>query len=99
MNDAAAMSCVKRASDLDRPSHSGDRRNGPSAQTFRQRLAFDVLHDEVRDALLRPHVVDCTDVRMVQAGYRLGFTLDPRPPDGIVGGAWRENFDGDVAVQ
>ena len=36
---------------------------------------------------------------MVQAGDRLRFTLEARSPDRVVGDAWREDLDGDVAVQ
>ncbi len=47
-------------------------------QPLGQGLALDVLHDEVVDAVLAPHVVEGADVRMVQLRDRLGLTLEPR---------------------
>ena len=39
------------------------------------------------------------DVRVVQAGDRLGFPLEPLAEIGIVGHMRQEHFDGDGAVQ
>ena len=99
MDDAAAVSGVERSRDLDRPSQRRRRRNWTASQALRQRLAFDVLHHEVGDAVLRSNVVHRTDVRMTQSGYRLRLTLEPRPPGRVVGDAGWKNLDGDVAVQ
>jgi len=37
-----------------------------SAQTVGQRLAFQILHDEIADAILRADMIELTDIRMPQ---------------------------------
>ena len=89
MNDAAPVRGVKAQLRSGLPIAWQSLPEVDPAHALRQRLAVDVLHDEVGDAILSPHVVDRTNVRMVQAGDHLRFTLEPHASDGIVGNACR----------
>ena len=42
-----------------------------------QRLAFQILHHQEISAVLMPDVIEGADVRMIQAGNRSSFTLEP----------------------
>ena len=51
--------------------------NGPTRlEAVSQGLAFQVLHDQVVDAILVADIVQRADVRVVQAGNRLGFAVE-----------------------
>ena len=52
-------------------------RQRPLVQPLGQRLPVEILHDQEVDPVLVPDVIEGADVRMVQAGDRLGFTLKP----------------------
>ncbi len=52
-----------------------------------------------RDPVLLADVMERADVRMVQAGGRLGFPLEPLAQIGIVGDVRQEHLDGDGTIQ
>ena len=64
-----------------------------------QRLAFDVLLDDVRHACGLRLVVDLDDVRVVQARCCAGFALEALDEVGIVAVTIGQHLDGDLAVQ
>ena len=64
-----------------------------------QRLAFQKLHDGVRDALVRSEVEDREDVRMGERRDRLRLALEPGQRVGIGRDGLREDLDRDVPVQ
>src|SRR5271170_5203834 len=64
-----------------------------------QRLAFQIFHHQVLDAVLIADVVEHADVRMAEAGNGARLTLEALANFGRVGYALREDFDGDGAVQ
>ena len=46
-------------------------------QPVRERLAFEILHDEVRGAVLLAHVVQRADVRMIELRDRARLAVEP----------------------
>ena len=54
-------------------------------QTISQRLALDVLQDQVVHAVLVADVVERADVRVVQVGNGAGFALEPLARVGVTG--------------
>ena len=58
-----------------------------------------VLHDQVRDAVLGAHVVQHTNVRMVQRRDDAGFALKALLRFGIVGKMSWKNLDGNGTVK
>ena len=57
-------------------------RQRPLLQPVGERLAFEVLHHQVVDAVLLADVVDGADVGMVQGGGGAGLTLEARAASG-----------------
>ena len=62
-------------------------------------LALEALHDEEIDSVLVTNVVERADMRMIEAGDRLRFALEPRPLGGIRRAPRREHLDGDGPIQ
>src|ERR1700690_2083852 len=57
------------------------------------------LHDQIFHAILITHGIQNANVRMIQAGNRFGFPLEPLLPDRVPGELCRQNFDGDGPFQ
>src|SRR5467141_273175 len=73
----------------------------PAAMRFIQGirdLRSTLQHQEL-GAVLISHVVQHANMRMVQAGDRLGLALKALPQSWVVGEMRRKNLDGDSAVQ
>ena len=68
-------------------------------QPLRQRLAFDVLHDEVVQTVLLADVVEGADVRMVELGDGFGFALETGLELGAFGEVLGKDLDGNGAVE
>ena len=67
---------VERRRDLDRRLERLVDRQRALRQPIRQRLAFEILHDEERGAILFAHVVQRADVRMIELRDRAGFAVE-----------------------
>ena len=65
---------------------------GGAAQD-QESLAFQVLHDEEVDPLVRVELVEGTDVRVVQRGDRLRLTLETLATFGVGGQLGGQHFD------
>ena len=74
-------------------------RERPFPEPLRQGLPFHAFHHQIIDSILMTHVVQNANVRMIQAGNRFGFPLEPLLPDRVTGELCRQNFDGDGAFQ
>ncbi len=68
-------------------------------QPLGQRLSVEILHDQEVHPVLAPDVVESADVRMVQAGDRLGLALEPLLQIRVRGDLLRQALDGDGAVE
>ena len=99
MNDAAAVGFFEGVRDFDGDFYgfiSGERL---VCEASVERLAFEVLHDEEVDSILRADVVKDADVRMLQAGNGFGFAIETGAEFGVCAEMRRENFDGDDALE
>src|SRR5688500_11687556 len=68
----------ERGRDLDGDAQGLVERQRPAVEPLRQRLALEVLHDEVVDAFLLAHVVQDADVRVAEGGDGARLALEPR---------------------
>ena len=70
-----------------------------SARTAVERLAFEILHDEVLDAILISHVVERADVGMRELRDRLGLPLETLPKIPAPGESVRQHLDRDDPLE
>ena len=99
MNDAAAVGFFEGVRDFDGDFYgfiSGERL---ACEASVERLAFEVLHDEEVDSILRADVVKDADVRMLQAGNGFGFAIETGAQFGVGAEVRRKNFDGNDALE
>ena len=68
-------------------------------QALGQRLAFEVLHDQERHAVLLAHVVERADVGMAQAGDGPRLALEALEPARRLGRGGGQDLEGDGAVE
>src|SRR6266404_2498739 len=66
---------------------------------MRERLAFQIFHHQIINAVLLADVEECADVRMIQAGNSARFALESFAQFGTIRKMRRQNFDGDDAVE
>ena len=71
----------------------------PFLKTLFQSVALDQFHHEEVNAVLFADVVECADVRMVQAAHSFGFTLEAFTALRVGGQLFGKNFDGHRSVQ
>ena len=64
-----------------------------------QRLALQILHDEIRRALLLTNIVEGANVRVRELGDRAGLTVEARLELRIRRQRRRKNFDRDSAIE
>ena len=77
MRDALTVSFIQGVGNLDRRLQRLVERQRAPAQPPRQRLALQMLHHQEVDPVLAPHIMERTDVWVIQAGDGLGFALEP----------------------
>ncbi len=77
MDDLVAMRMVQRIGDLRAVAQHVGSRHRPLRQAIVERLAFEILHDQKRAAVLFADVEEGTDVGMAQGGDRARFGLEP----------------------
>ena len=70
------MCRVERVGDLNRVPKRLIERQRAFLQAFSQRLPFEVLHDEVVDAVLLTHIMERADMRVIQRRDGAGFALE-----------------------
>ncbi len=99
MNDVSPVRLVEGIGDLDGVVERLGEREPAPFQPLLERLALDVLDDQVVNVVLHADVVERADVRMVQARDDARFTLEPLPAVRIVRQMFRQCLDRDRAVQ
>ena len=99
VDDAGAMRLVERRRDLDRDLQRLVERQRALRQPVGQRLAFEVLHDEKRRALLLADVVERADVRMRELAIGAAFAVEPFAELRVGGQRVGEDLDRDGAVE
>ena len=99
VDDARAVRLVERRRDLDRRLERLVDRERALRQPIRQRLAFEILHDEERGAVLLADVVQRADVRMIELRDRAGFAIEALAELRVGGEGVGENLDRDRAIE
>ena len=99
VHDPLPVRLVERVGDLDPVTQELLGRERPLAQAVRQRLALEVLHDEVLGLALAVDVVERADVRMRDLRDRLGLALEPLAQLRVRREVRRQDLDGDRALE
>jgi hypothetical protein len=99
MHDALAMRFVQRVGDFHAELQHLLERQRPFLQTRRECFAFQVLHDEVLGPILRAHIMQRTNVGMIQRGDRTGFAFETLPRFGRIGQMLRQYLNRHGAVE
>ena len=99
MHDAGCVRFVQRAGNLRRDLQHLIKRQRTLLQAGVERLAFQILHDEERRAVLFADVVERADVRMVELGNRPRFTIEALAELAIGRQRHSQNFDRDSAIE
>ena len=100
MDDASAVRAGERITNLDRQRERFvDREPRRSMQPVRERLAFEILENQVVELPVPADVVDGTDVRIVQRGNHTRFVLEALPRFRIIRERAAEDLDGDRAIE
>ena len=96
MHDAAAVRHLEAPRDLLRDLHDLLQRQPALAQDDIERRAFDILHDQVEDALILAAVENLHEIGMLQRSDGLRFAVEALDGLGILGNGRRRQLDRDV---
>ena len=99
MHDSTAMRRLQARRDLSSITQDLIQRQRPTPQTLGQRLAFQQLHHEIAHAILRAHVMQLANVRMIQRRDGARLTFEALSCISLVGHVSRKNLDGNAAVE
>jgi hypothetical protein len=105
MDDAGAVRAVERIGDLDGDLERVAERQTRTAglrrprESVGQRLAIQVLHDEIRGAPVVADVVERTNVRMRELRDRARLTIESLTKARIAGKGLGKNLDRHLAIQ
>ena len=99
VDDAVPVGLVKRVANLGCVFERAGQWQRSPLQPGLERLAIDVLHDEVVDAVLDPHVIQRADVRMIEAGDDVRLAPEALLTIRVIRELPGKCFDGDRAVQ
>lgn len=99
MDDPFAVGSLQRAGDLHSELEHLLDRQSPAAHALLQSPAFKQLHDEELLPLVFSHVVNRTDVRIVERGCGMCFALEALLRTGFSVKTRRQNLDRDVSFE
>ena len=99
MDDRVSMCLVERVGDLNRVPKRLVERQCAFLQAFSQRLPFEVLHDEVVDAVLLTNIMERADMRVIQRRDGAGFALEAFAELRIRCNVRGQDFDRDGAIE
>jgi hypothetical protein len=99
VEDAALVGVVDRPGERLHQPGRARRRQGRAVEFLVEAAAVRVLHDKERPAGGFADLVDLDDVRVLQAGRRLGLDLEPGPFLGPGVGARQDHLQGRQAVE
>src|SRR5205085_2172405 len=91
--DAAAMRVVEGVSDFNRAAEHLVERQRALGEPRRQRLTFQILHDEKMQPVVLPNVVERPDMRVVEARDRVGLAFEPLVPIAVLSKMERKDLD------
>lgn len=93
MNDALVVSGGERAGDGDPVTNNTVHRQATRCQDSGERVALEVLHHDVVDAIRGSDVVQRTDIGMVQIRDGAGFAFETPSGFEIRRDLWKEDLD------
>src|SRR5262245_31042395 len=99
MTDASFVRGLERFEDLPGDHQRLFDRNWPTSKSLGERVAFDQLEDEELDLPRVGEFEDTGDVRMIEGGDGLSFTMKPRHALGVARVLLGEDLQRDLAVQ
>ena len=99
MDDPCPMRPIERVGDLNRHRERLRERHWASLESRFERLAFEILHDEVRRAPLFANVIQRADVRVVELRDGTGFAVEPFAKFPIGGERDGQHFDRNDAIE
>ena len=109
MNEPSPMRMIQCIGELDGVAQQIGRRQRSSQETLPQRQTLEILHDQEPDRLRTrcwhcgprdfTNVVEIADVRMIERRHGAGLAFEARPAIRIDNELFREDFDGDRAVE
>jgi hypothetical protein len=99
VHHALTVGLVQRVRDLNGIFQNGTELEPSLGKPELQSLAFDQFHDQVVRSLLFADVMKRADVGMVEAADRFRLTFEALAPLRIRSKLFRENLDGDFAIQ
>ena len=99
MHDIFRVRRLERIGNLNSQLEDIFERHRPPGDSFLQRLAIEILHDDKGAAVFLADVVNGADIRMVERGSRLRFAPETLQRLAILGHLFRQEFQGHRAVQ
>jgi hypothetical protein len=99
MDDTMAMSCVQRIGDLRGDAQRLIELQAPLFEASGERLAVEQRHDDEVRAPRLTDVEDAADVGVIEAGDHARLALEPDAGVGVAGDVWRQQLDGDAAIE
>ena len=99
MDDPLGVSRSETGCDLDRVIDGFSDRKGAMGQLRVERVAFEQLGHNEWLALMRAHIVNDQNVRMIEGGGRIAFQLEAPKSIRIRCVRGRQELDGDSAMQ
>ncbi len=99
MDDAGTMGFVERVCDLHGVPQREVEGKCASAESIRERLAFQIPHDQEVDAIVMTDVMERADVRMIEVRDGARFALEPLAERRVGRELFGEHLDGDNTIQ
>src|ERR1051326_2948937 len=93
------MSSPERLSDLNPNLQSLIKRQLPFGESVGKRLPFQIFHHQKINAILRSHVMQGADVRMLKGRDSFGFAIEALLQIRIIRKMGRQYLDGNRAVE
>ena len=99
MDDAVPVSVVERVGNLDRVAQSFVEPERASLKSVSERFTLEIFHNEKIDTVFATHVIERTDVRMIQARNSPRLALETLTELRIVRELFGKHFDRHGAVE
>src|SRR5450432_3869915 len=99
MNYAGAMSDFEPFANLNSILEHLIGCKGPLVQSAGKSLSFQVFHHQIVDSIVVTHIVESTDVRMIQGRDRACFAVESLLGLRVFRKMRRKNLDGDDALE
>ena len=99
VDDASSVSGVECVGDVNRQTEQNIGVDGFSGDAILQRHPVQKLHGDERFPILFTNIKDHANIRVIQRGGSLGFSLEPGQRLRVAGHILRQEFQSDKAMQ